>query len=199
MGKRLFLGTTNPVKVSIVRAAILPLPVDFLIPDDLHIAIQVAETGQTIQQNAEIKALAYYKRTGLPTLAIDGGLWIEKFPAEKQPGHLIKRIIDAHEPVNEQAVLDYYVHELAAVGGESACTWEGAIALALPAGNLVSSAFSFQSILTSKPHGKIVPGLLLSPITIDPQSGRYDSETPWNERLDTQWVRRFILEHLDKL
>jgi inosine/xanthosine triphosphate pyrophosphatase family protein len=199
MAKKLFLGTTNPVKVSIVRAAILPLPVDLLIPGDLRLDLQVAETGQTIQQNAEIKALAYYKRTGLPTLAIDGGLWIEKFPAEKQPGHLIKRIIDAHELVTEQAVLYYYVHELAAVGGKSACTWEGAVVLALPAGGLVSSSFSFQSILTSKPHGKVVPGLLLSPITINPQTGRYESETPWDERLDTQWVRRFITEHLNML
>jgi hypothetical protein len=80
--------------------------------------------------------------------------------------------------VNEQAVLDYYVQELAAVGGESACTWEGAIALALPNSSLISSIFSFQTILTLKPHDITVPGLLLSPITIDPQTGRYDSETP---------------------
>ena len=199
MAKKLFLGTTNPVKVSIVRAAVRPLPVDLLIPEDLRLNLQVAETGQTIQQNAELKALAYCAQTGLPTLAIDGGLWIEKFPAEKQPGPLIKRIVDAKGPVNKQAVLDYYVHELAAVGGESACTWEGAVVLALPAGGLASSAFSFQSILTSKPHGKVVPGLLLSPITIDPQSGRYESEIPWDERLDTQWVRRFITEHLNML
>jgi hypothetical protein len=35
-----------------------------LVPDNLHIAFQVAETGQTIQQNAEIKALAYCEQIG---------------------------------------------------------------------------------------------------------------------------------------
>ena len=104
MAKKLFLGTTNPVKVCIVQAAVRPLPVDLLIPNDLRLDLQVVETGQTIQQNAELKALAYCAQTGLPTLAMDGGLWIEKFPAEKQPGPLIKRIIDANKLMNEQAV-----------------------------------------------------------------------------------------------
>ena len=183
MAKKLFLGTANPVKVRIVQAAVRSLPLDLLTPDDLRLDLQVAETGQTIQQNAAIKARAYCASAHLPTLAIDGGLWVEKFPSEKQPGHLVKRILGANEIVNEQEVLDYYVGELIAMGGESPCTWEGALALALPDGSLISSTYSFQTILTSKPHGNIVPGLLLSPITIDPYTGRYDSETPWDARL----------------
>lgn len=197
MAKKLFLGTANPVKVRIVQAAIRSLPVDLLTPDDLHIDLHVVETGQTMQQNAAIKARAYCASVHLPTLAIDGGLWVEKFPAEKQPGHLVKRILGTNEIGNEQEVLDYYVRELMTVGGESPGTWEGAISLALPNGSLISSNFSFQTILTAKPHGNIVPGLLLSPITIDLLSGRYDSETPWNERSDTKWIRRFIVENLE--
>lgn len=132
MAKKLFLGTANPVKVRIVQAAIRSLPLDLLTPDDLRLDLQVAETGQTVQQNAAIKARAYCASAHLPTLAIDGGLWVEKFPAEKQPGHLVL-------------------------------------------------------------------GLLLSPITIDHQSGRYDSETPWNRCADTKWFRQFIVENLDHL
>jgi XTP/dITP diphosphohydrolase len=103
----LFLGTPNPVKIAIVQAAILSLPVEILTPPDLQINIQIEETWHTTLENARIKARAYCEVTNLPTLAIDGGLWIEKFPAEKQPGAKVKKI-----GMTDEDLLDYYLREL---------------------------------------------------------------------------------------
>jgi XTP/dITP diphosphohydrolase len=72
----LFLGTANPAKVSIVRAALAPLPVDILMPADLGLRVDVQEGGQSTAENAERKARACFAQARLPALAVDGGLRI---------------------------------------------------------------------------------------------------------------------------
>lgn len=187
MALKLLLGTTNPVKISILRAAIRSLPVEMLIPSDLSLKIQIEETGQTTLENAEIKARAYCELTNLPTLAIDGGLWIEKFPAEKQPGARVKRIGGTDE-----AVLAYYLRELERVGGESPCTWEGSLALAFLDGRIITDTYRSQSILTTKAHGIAVPGIALATMTINPRNRKYHSEMAWREYPDVKIIRAFL-------
>lgn len=191
----LLLGTTNAVKIQLVRAAVQDLPITLLTPADLQLELRVAETGQTTQENAILKARAYFARTGLPTLAIDGGLWVEKFPAEQQPGVQIMRLPGLDDNAAEQAVLDYYIQALTVVGGESLCTWEGSLALLLPGDQLLTSTFTFQSLLTTRQHGARVPGLALGTITIDPTTQKYYSELTWAEHPDAAWLRQFLQQH----
>lgn len=191
--QQLFLGTLNPVKVAIVRAAISDWPtITLRTPADLGINLEIEETGQTTLQNAEIKARAYCDRTQLPTLAIDGGLWIERFPPEKQPGTRVRRIRPAAADTDEADVLAYYIRELAAVGGESRCTWEGSLALAWPDQRLVTETYRIASLLTVQARGKAVPGIALAPITVDLETGKYYSEMDWQERPDVARIRRFL-------
>jgi XTP/dITP diphosphohydrolase len=160
-----------------------------LTPDDLHIDIRVDETGQTTLENAILKAQAYCALTHLPTLAIDGGLRVERFPAEKQPGARVKRIQgdkDNHD------VLAYYIRELEKIGGESPCTWVGSLALAFPDHRLITETYETQSILTAKARGAAIPGIDLSPITINPLTGRYYSEIRWDEHPDVEKIQRFL-------
>ncbi len=91
MALDLLIGTNNPFKIAIVRTAVHALPFSLLTPDDLGMVLQVPEIGQTTLENAILKARAYCKQTCLPTFSIDGGLWIEKFSPEKQPGTRVKR------------------------------------------------------------------------------------------------------------
>jgi hypothetical protein len=104
---KLFPGTYNPVKIAIVQAAHRSLPVEILTPPDLQINIQIEETWHTTLENARIKPRVYCEVTNLPPPAIDGGLWIEKFPGEKQPGAKIKRI-----EMTDEDLLEHYIREL---------------------------------------------------------------------------------------
>lgn len=189
MALKLLVGTTNPVKIAIVQAAVCVLPIDLLTPADLKIEIHVDESGQTPQENAVIKARAYCMQANLPTLAIDGGLWIEKFPPEKQPGARVKRILDNDE---EGDILAYYIHELATVGGESPCIWESGLALVFPDHRLITETYQTRSTLTSKAHGTAIPGIALSPITIDSVTGIYHSEMSLDKHPDVQNIRQFM-------
>jgi XTP/dITP diphosphohydrolase len=70
----LLIATTNPGKIVEIQDLLEGLPFRLLLPADLSIRLEVAETGQTYAENAALKAEAYYAASGILTLADDSGL-----------------------------------------------------------------------------------------------------------------------------
>ncbi|MCY4575179.1 MAG: RdgB/HAM1 family non-canonical purine NTP pyrophosphatase [Chloroflexi bacterium] len=77
MPMKLFVGTGNPGKVREFRELLDGLPVELVTPRDINLDIEVEETGDTLEENALIKAQAYANAGGLLTLADDSGLFVE--------------------------------------------------------------------------------------------------------------------------
>ena len=199
MNTQILLGTTNPAKVHIVRAALEPLPVEILTPADLNIEVVVTEDGQSTEENAETKARAYFAAARIPTLAIDGGLHIEGLPEEKQPGTHVRRIQGRERDATDAEVLDHYARELAKIGGEAVGIWRGSIALVVSDEQVYAGTHTLKTVLTSRRRGSVTPGAPLDALTIDPATGRYYSEMTWQERPDCEWVFEFVRQHIDEL
>jgi len=197
--KRILLGTTNPAKINIVRAALETLPIMVLTLGDLNINLSVKEDGQSTEKNAQTKARAYFTASQVPTLAIDGGLYVEKFSVEKQPETFVRRIYGENREGTDEEVLEYYQKELEAVGGESAATWRGAMALMLAPEKMVSDTFFFKATLTSRRKGRGFPGAPLDALMIDPATGKYYTEMSWQERPHTRWIGEFVKRYISKL
>lgn len=70
----LLIATTNPGKIVELQDLLEGLPLRLLLPADLDIRLDVAETGATYAENAALKARAYCAASGLLTLADDSGL-----------------------------------------------------------------------------------------------------------------------------
>ena len=75
--RRLVIATTNPHKVEEFRDLLADVPFTLVSLSDLGVKQDVAETGDTFEENAIIKARAYAEETGLLTLADDSGLEID--------------------------------------------------------------------------------------------------------------------------
>lgn len=84
MNQTLLVATHNRGKVAEFAEMLADLEVDWVGLDDVGISQDVAETGLTFQENAELKALAYVAQTGLLTLADDSGLEVDAL--DGQPG-----------------------------------------------------------------------------------------------------------------
>ena len=199
MKKQILLGTKNQAKINIVQAAVNSLPIEILTLGDLNINIDVREDGRSTEENAEKKARAYFAESNIPTVAIDGGLRVEKFPEEKQPGVFIRRIHGIDRDATDQEVLDYYVGELDKVGGESVGTWKGSIVLVVSDEKVFCDSFSFKTILTTERKGDVTSGSPLDAVTIDPATGKYYTEMSWKERPDVRWVLEFLKQHMGEL
>jgi XTP/dITP diphosphohydrolase len=73
----LFFGTTNPGKLRELRRLLAGLPIRVVSPEDVGPLPDVVEDGLTFRANAEKKASAYARTTGLHALADDSGLCVD--------------------------------------------------------------------------------------------------------------------------
>lgn len=71
------LATRNPDKVREIRAILRNAPVEVADLADLHDWDEPVEDGNTLEENAYIKARAVYAATGVPAIADDTGLEVD--------------------------------------------------------------------------------------------------------------------------
>jgi hypothetical protein len=78
--------------------------------------------GHGIPDVAVAKANACFSVSGLPTLAIDGGLHIERLPDDSQSGVVVRRILSIKEATDED-VLAYCERELESIHFTWLCSY----------------------------------------------------------------------------
>jgi XTP/dITP diphosphohydrolase len=74
---QLCIGTTNRGKQRELRELLGGWPGEIVFPQQLGLALDVAETGQTFAENAAQKARAYARAAAMPALADDSGLEVD--------------------------------------------------------------------------------------------------------------------------
>ncbi|MBE0697356.1 MAG: hypothetical protein IH586_10565 [Anaerolineaceae bacterium] len=195
---RVLFGTSNPSKIEIIRAFLEALPIEILTPADLSIQISVREEGNSTEENAVIKAKAYYAAAQVPTLAIDAGLTIQGFPPDKQPGVYVRRIFGVDQEVSDQQMLDYYTGELKMLGGKSVAFWKVATAFIISPTITYVDAFTFEAQLLAQPSSKLNPGTPLSSLMFDQKNGKYFSEIDHRQRADAEWVKAIMQKNLER-
>ena len=77
MPRRLLLATSNPHKVTEMRALLGDIPFELVTPRELGIEREVEEPFATYLENATQKAVIYAQASGELTLADDSGLEID--------------------------------------------------------------------------------------------------------------------------
>jgi XTP/dITP diphosphohydrolase len=77
--KKILIATTNKAKLKEIKNGLKPLlkqKIKLITLTDVGVEEKPEESGETFCENAKIKAKFYAQKTGLPTLADDGGLLI---------------------------------------------------------------------------------------------------------------------------
>jgi hypothetical protein len=82
---RLLLATGNKGKAEEYRELLRGIPYDLVTPGDVGIATVVEETGDTLEENARLKAVTLCRESGLIAIADDSGLFVDVLNGE--PGH----------------------------------------------------------------------------------------------------------------
>ena len=77
MTKTLLIASENPGKIEEIKAILSIIDITVLSASDLNLTLNVRETGDTYARNAQLKAFAYTKVSGLPSLADDSGLEVD--------------------------------------------------------------------------------------------------------------------------
>jgi len=78
------------------------LELELVFPHDLFITDDIEETGSTFEENSRIKAEFFYKKSGLATIADDGGIMIPAL--NNEPGVKTRRWLGRNDATDEEIV-----------------------------------------------------------------------------------------------
>lgn len=200
--KKVLIATTNAGKVNLYKQVLADAGLEGVGANELGLKVEANENGATETENAIIKAKAFFEVSGgLPVLANDSGLIIDKFSEKDQPKQLVRRY--GGKDLTDEEMLEVYIERLNAVGGESTGHYNVALAIVDGDGKVYSREFKPERYFISKPSKVLQKGFPLSSLAYDKKSGKYLSEMNAAEKIAyeedaMQKQREFIEEVLKK-
>lgn len=177
MTATLLIATGNEGKLREYRRLLKGLPLVVTWPAREGILLQVKETGETLAENAILKARAYAGASGLLTWADDSGLEVDALQGE--PG--VRSARYAGPDASDDARCRFLLERLRGVPWEErTARFRCVVALVDRAGGLHTAEGICEGIIALEPRGK--EGFGYDPIFYLPEQGRTMAELPLHEK-----------------
>ena len=168
---KILIATKNRAKIKKYSTILDELEIEWITINDLEKDINVEENGNTPNENAIIKAKAYYEAFKMPVLADDSGLILDKLPQEKQPGVYVRR--HNGKELSDEEIIALYSDEIEKVGGETTGGFLIAITIIKEDGKIYSNEIMHKRLFVSKPCKERTPGYPMNSLIYDENTGRY--------------------------
>lgn len=170
--KKLLIATTNAGKLRELTEFLSGAPVELVSLVDLHITQHPAETGETFEENAILKAKFYQKLSGLPTLADDGGLEIDAL--EGAPGVRSHRWVDPARESSEEELIAFTIKKLEGISLEKRqAQLRVVLALAFPDGKTVTVEDASRGVIPLQAYPKWEKGYQYRSLLYFPEVQKY--------------------------
>jgi len=170
--KKLLIATTNPGKLAEIRRFLSDIPLKLVSLQDVGITENVEETGKTFEENAILKAKYYAEKSGLPTLADDGGFEIDALNGE--PGVKSHRWIHGDREDDDVELIRFTFDRMKDVPeGNRGAQLRLVLALMLPDGTVHTVTDLTRGIVPFEPSSENVPGFPYRSILYLPEIGKY--------------------------
>jgi XTP/dITP diphosphohydrolase len=174
---KLLIATGNRAKVKEYSELLKGAPYFLTTLADEDIDIDVEETGQTLEENAKLKATAYANISQSLVAADDSGLEVDALGGE--PGPLSARY--AGENVTDQQRISFLLSRLEGVPWEKrSAQFRCVIAIASPTGNTQLCEGECRGYITFEPKG--TQGFGYDPIFYLPQLDKTMAELSMEEK-----------------
>lgn len=169
---KLLIATTNPGKLAEIRGFLSDMPLALVSLADVGIAEKVEETGTTFEENAILKASYYAKKSGLPTIADDGGLEIDALGGE--PGVKSHRWIHGDREDADEELIEYTLEKLKGLPrAQRGAQLRAVLALALPDGAVNTATAATRGIIPEEASPVRVAGFPYRSLLYIPEIGKF--------------------------
>jgi XTP/dITP diphosphohydrolase len=174
---KLLLGTNNQAKVREYRSLLPDLDHKLVTLAEQGISVEVEEVGDSLEENARLKATIIAEKSRLLTLADDSGLEVDALGGE--PGRLSARY--AGENANDAERIAYLLKRMDGVPREKrTARFRCVIALATPEGKVRLCSGECPGLITLEPRGE--HGFGYDPIFYLPELGKTMAELPLEQK-----------------
>jgi len=192
--KRIVLATRNQGKVRELQAMLAGLDIEVLGLDRFPEIGEIAETGETFEENARIKAQTVSAATGLAALADDSGLAVDAL--DGAPGVYSARYsgVNATDAKNNEKLLTAMKDIPDTARG---CRFVSVVAAIAPDGRELLFRGEWPGRLARAPRGH--NGFGYDPLFLDPETGLSAAEMSpeqKNERSHRGRAMRQAVKHL---
>jgi XTP/dITP diphosphohydrolase len=148
---KLLVATNNLGKIKEYERLMAELPVTVTFPEPEGLQMEVEETGETFEENARLKALAFAQASGTLSLADDSGLEVDALGGA--PG--VRSARYAGPSTTDE---DRYQKLLAALTdvpeGQRTARFRCVIALAQPDGTVATADGTCEGSISTEPRGE---------------------------------------------
>ena len=170
---KLLLATNNQAKVREYRSLLQSLPFELATPAELGITTVVSEVGESLEENARLKATVLAAESQLLALADDSGLEVDALGGE--PGRLSARY--AGENASDRDRVSYLLARLKGVPWHKrSARFRCIIAIATPEGKVEFGSGECLGFITLVPRGE--QGFGYDPVFYLPELDRTMAELP---------------------
>ncbi len=177
MNHKLLLATNNKGKVREYRSLLKDIPLELVTPAEEGIATEVDEVGESLEENARLKATLLAAESRLLALADDSGLEVDALGGE--PGRLSARY--AGEGASDKDRVSYLLSRLENVPEDRrSARFRCIIALATPGGAVEYCSGECRGTITFEPRGEQNFGY--DPIFYLPELGKTMAELTLEEK-----------------
>ncbi|MDO8578097.1 MAG: XTP/dITP diphosphatase [Dehalococcoidales bacterium] len=171
MPTKLLLATNSQGKMREYRELFSDVPFDLVLPAVAGINIIVAETGESFEDNARLKATALAVKSNLLTIADDSGLEVDALGGE--PG--VRSARYAGEDANDLQRVEFLLSKLKGVPWEKrTARFRCVIAIVAPRGNVEICSGDCAGFITFAPFGE--HGFGYDPVFYLPEFGKTMAE-----------------------
>jgi len=173
LGYKLLLATNNEAKVREYRNLLQKLPFELVTLAELGMTTIVNEVGESLEENARLKATVLAAKSQLLALADDSGLEVDALGGE--PGRLSARY--AGEKASDRDRISYLLAKLKGVPWQRRfARFRCVIAIATPDGKVELCSGECHGVITFEPRGE--QGFGYDPIFYLPELGKTMAELP---------------------
>jgi XTP/dITP diphosphohydrolase len=171
LGRKLLLATNNAGKTAEFRGLLAGLDLELVSLREAGITTVVAETGENMEANARLKAVAYAREGAMLALADDSGLEVEALGGE--PGHRSARYAGEH--ASDADRITYLLQRLDGVpAGKRSARFRCVIAVSTPGGVIGVCEGECRGVIAFEPRGS--HGFGYDPIFFLPELGKTMAE-----------------------
>lgn len=156
---KIFLATNNEGKIERFKNLLKQVDknIEVFTPTDLNIeAIDIAESGRTLEENARLKANAYLGKVDMPILSNDTGFYVEgdgltNAPKRKALGETNENTLSKEEI--SKRLLNFWKKVATKHGGKVDAAWIEAFAVLYPNGEIKEAESRREILLTDQEFG----------------------------------------------
>lgn len=186
--KKLLIATTNAGKLKEISNFLSDLPIKIVSLDNVEISDEIQESGSTYEENSQTKAMFYAKKSGLPTIADDGGIEINALKGA--PGINSKRWLGKNS--TEQDIMNHMIRVTKQLSRDNRkAFFKTIISFALPNNKIWSVGGEVEGIIAEKPYLKLLKGYPYRSFFYLPKIKKYYHEDQLTQRQQKEYNHRY--------